>query len=343
MKVFSLITFCSLLSIGFGETIVLKDGNTIQGDLLKQSEDAYFIDLGFDILKVPMTHVEKVVDTVSEKASEQVTNQGAKKGSEFDSSQLYRLGNGSAKVRTVKENAEQVGSAVVQVRTTSGLGSGFVINPAGYVVTNNHVISGEHKISVVFFKKNERELEKVSYDNIRIVATSEALDLALLKVITEKEEKFAYLPISQPDQLRQGQTVFAVGSPLGLGRSVSSGIVSARNRVVGEGLTYIQHTAQINSGNSGGPLFSLRGEVVGVLNMKMASVGVEGMGFAIPSMLLEFFLHNVDAYAFDPRNPNAGFRYLAPPGAVDSVEGKSEVTSSPPVGAKKERSKKTIE
>ena len=101
-------------------------------------------------------------------------------------------------------------------------------------------------------------------------------------------------------------------SPLGLERSVSQGIVSLRNRSI-EGRLFIQTTAQINPGNSGGPLMNLRGEVVGVNDMKFIGFGVEGMGFAIPSGVLKDFLKNRDAFAFDPKNPNAGFRYNEPP------------------------------
>ena len=75
----------------------------------------------------------------------------------------------------------------------------------------------------------------------------------------------------------------------------------------------MQTTTQINPGNSGGPLFNLRGEVVGVNNMKIAAVGAEGLGFSICAQVVKSFLDHRDAYAFDPRNPNAGFRYLRPP------------------------------
>jgi serine protease Do len=193
------------------------------------------------------------------------------------------------------------------------LGSGFVINKDGYVVTNNHVIAGEHRISVTIFKEGERELNRVNYDNVRIVATSAELDLALLKIDSDIEEPFKIVTLAAADQgLREGQTVFAIGSPLGLDRTVSEGIISVANRVIG-GRLYLQTTTQINPGNSGGPLFNLRGEVVGVNNMKIAAVGAEGLGFSISSRTLKSFLDNLEAYAFDPRNPNSGFRYLKPP------------------------------
>ena len=197
-------------------------------------------------------------------------------------------------------------------------------------MTNHHVISGEHRLSVLCFRQTERALEKVVYPRVKIVATSPVMDLALLKIETEEGLPFAHVPIGSSRRLRAGQVVFAIGSPLGLGRSVSEGIVSVPNRVVSGGLFYIQYTAQINPGNSGGPLFNLQGEVVGVLNMKMASIGVEGMGFAIPASVFRLFLDHQDAYAFDPRNPNAGFRYLDPPGAqVEQPSPKQALDSKP--------------
>lgn len=127
------------------------------------------------------------------------------------------------------------------------------------------------------------------------------------------------VPLGESNELRQGQSVFAIGSPLGLDRTVSQGIVSNRNRPI-DGRVFIQTTTEISPGNSGGPLFNLKGEVVGVNNMKVVAMGAEGLAFAIPANVLKFFLENRDAFAFDPRNPNAGFRYNAPPTANAATE-----------------------
>ena len=304
------------------ETIILKNGNHLDGELLKKTDEHLFLDLGFDVIKIPGASVADVISdaTVEPAAGVAEPEISMVMGDSLFSRQENR------QTRSVKENAEIVGEAVVQVRTPSGLGSGFVIHPEGYVITNNHVISGEHKITVMLFKQTARELENVQKVNVKIVATSPVMDLALLKIEGEENPDFAYVPIEAVAGVRSGQSVFAVGSPLGLSRSVSQGIVSVRNRVVSGGLFYIQHTAEINSGNSGGPLFNLQGEVVGVINMRMAATGVEGMSFAIPASVLRLFLENQDAYAFDPRNPNAGFRYLDPPGSV-----KKEASAATPV------------
>jgi serine protease Do len=226
-------------------------------------------------------------------------------------SSLYREEIGSAE-KSLRKLVAELGEAVVMVRTPIGLGSGFMIHPDGYLVTNDHVIAGERRLSVTMFRRTREELIKDTFDNVRIVASGGNVDLALLKIEGVKEKKFPTVPLGRSEDLRQGDRVFAIGNPLGLERSVSEGIVSLRNRIIQSRL-HVQTTAEINPGNSGGPLFNYRGEVVGVNNLKIVSTGAEGLGFAIPVRDLKTFLMNRDAYAFDPRNPNAGFRYNSPP------------------------------
>jgi serine protease Do len=116
--------------------------------------------------------------------------------------------------------------------------------------------------------------------------------------------------LGDSDKLSVGDRVFAIGSPLGLERTVTEGILSTKTREL-DGELYLQTTAQINPGNSGGPLFNLRGEVVGVTNMKI-TMG-EGLGFAIPVESVEHFLSHRDAFAYDNDNPSNPYRYLPPP------------------------------
>ena len=180
-------------------------------------------------------------------------------------------------------------------------------------MTNDHVVAGERQISVTQFKGTGARMTKQNYDNVKIVASGGNLDLALLKIEGQGDRfKFPYVTLGSSTDLKQGERVFAIGSPLGLERSVSEGIVSLRNRIISDRL-HVQTTAEISPGNSGGPLFNYRGEVVGVNNMKVVAQGAEGLGFSIPVDSLKNFLINRDAYAFDPRNPNAGFRYTTPP------------------------------
>jgi serine protease Do len=285
--------------------IELKNGATIQGQVVLEREEAVYVDLGFDLLSLPKAAIAAVSSLNTETDAALLPADG-------ESGTLYRVAADRDDL-TIRDWVDELGEAVALVQTPTGLGSGFVINEDGYVVTNDHVVAGEHRISITIFEDGTNELSKVTYDNVRIVATSSELDLALLKIEPNEPKTFRSVPLAAVDEgLREGQTVFAIGSPLGLDRTVSEGIISVAKRVI-NGRLYLQTTTQINPGNSGGPLFNLKGEVVGVNNMKIAAVGAEGLGFSISSGTLKSFLDNRDAYAFDPRNPNAGFRYLNPP------------------------------
>lgn len=293
----------SWLCLEGASVIELQNGATVEGELALKRGDRVFVDLGFDLLEVPRSAITAI------RGSDESKNAG---GDPRMVDSLYQVVP-NRNNQSIRDWVDSLGEAVTLVQTPTGLGSGFVIHPDGYVVTNNHVIAGEHRISVTVFKQENSEFKRENYNNVRIVANSAELDLALLKIESDEGGLFEVVPLAALDNaLREGQTVFAVGSPLGLDRTVSEGIISVANRVIG-GRLYIQTTTQINPGNSGGPLFNLKGEVVGVNNMKIAAIGAEGLGFSISSRILKSFLDNLEAYAFDPRNPNSGFRYITPP------------------------------
>ncbi len=282
--------------------VQLKSGASVRGEILSEKPDRVVVDLGFTLLAIPRDEIARLqADESSTPAVE----------SSEPMADLFRNG-GSSPALSVKENVGRVAEAVVQVHTPTGLGSGFIIHPTGFVITNEHVIAGEYSISVTQFRRGRGELERVVHHNVRVVALDPRLDLALLKIDAAGNSAFPTVALGDFNLATDGQAVFAIGSPLGLDRTVSTGIISQRARAL-DGRLYIQTTTQINPGNSGGPLFNLRGDVVGVNNMKAMAVGIEGLNFAIPVSVLKDFLRNRAAYAFDPRNPNSGYRYLAPP------------------------------
>jgi len=295
--------------------VVLKNGAELRGEVLKEREDAVVLDLGSTILTVPRSDI-----SVFEKAS------AAAKTAAVQGEDIYFVEPGR-EAMTVEKNVQRVAESVVQIQTASGLGSGFIINKLGYVVTNQHVIAGEREITVVVYRKKPGGLEKQPFPKVKIIAMNGFLDLAILQIDDPAAETLPFVPMGDSETLTQGQEVFAIGSPLGLERSVSKGIVSIRARENG-GRWYIQSTTQINPGNSGGPLFNAQGEVVGVNNMKAAGVGVEGLGFSIPSNVLKLFMKNREAFAFDPRNPNSGFRYLPPPAPPEEQTKQESVITS---------------
>lgn len=194
---------------------------------------------------------------------------------------------------TASEAFEKVAPAVVIVsvsgvidysgivpQETEGIGSGFIINEEGYILTNYHVIEGAKEVTVTLSDGNEVKAKVVNYD--------ENQDVAMLKISDDTVKVPGVVELGDSDALQPGEQVIAIGTPLSkeFNQTVTSGIVSAVNRKVetssGVELNLIQTDAAINPGNSGGPLVNTKGEVVGINNMKIASDSVEGIGFSIP-------------------------------------------------------------
>lgn len=193
---------------------------------------------------------------------------------------------------SVPEIVNKVRKAVVGVSTKSiiqsrdgmgagvqeGIGSGFVINKEGYVLTNYHVIAGAHEVKVICSEGYELDAEVVNYDSNQ--------DIAMVK-ITDLNRIPGVMELGDSDQVQVGESVVAIGNPLGrefIG-TVTTGIVSAVNRgleIEGRRLSFIQTDAAINPGNSGGPLLNTKGQVIGINTAKIGAQGIEGIGFSIP-------------------------------------------------------------
>ena len=162
-----------------------------------------------------------------------------------------------------------------QERKSSALGSGFIIDEKGIVVTNNHVIQDAEDIIVRVNGDKEFKAKVIGADPLS--------DIAVLQL--ETKEKFVPVKFGDSDKARIGDWVIAIGNPFGLGGTVTSGIISARNRSIGLSRyeDYIQTDASINSGNSGGPLFDMNGDVIGINTAILGRSGSIGIGFSIPS------------------------------------------------------------
>jgi len=163
-----------------------------------------------------------------------------------------------------------------QQKKGGALGSGFIIDEKGIVITNNHVIDGAESISV---RVNGEDQE---YD-VKVIGSDPLSDIAVLEI--QSKNKFIPVKFGNSDKARIGDWVLAIGNPLGLGGTVTSGIISARNRTIGLSRyeDYIQTDASINVGNSGGPLFDMNGDVIGINTAILGQSGSIGIGFSIPS------------------------------------------------------------
>ena len=326
-KLLFLAALAGPLAIASADEIQLRDKSSVTGRILAEKTDQVFVDLGYTVIAVPRTQITNILRSSDKsstaKSAKKITDSVAKAptppAAVTDTKNLFTVNTTPPPERTVRELMAQLGQAVVQVRTPGGLGSGFIISDEGYLITNFHVIEGETQISIEVYQQLKGQLERKAYKQVRIIAMHKFADLALLKIEDPGAPKFSRVPLGDADLLAVGERVFAIGSPLGLERTVTEGILSTKTRQM-QGTLYLQTTTQINPGNSGGPLFNLRGEVVGVTNMKI-TFG-EGLGFAIPIEQVKHFLSHRDAYAYDADNPSNAYRYLPPPSRVPKASAK---------------------
>lgn len=279
------------------DTISLEDGTTLTASILKETSERLWLDLGFTVIEVPRAQVVSIQRVAGEAAGDETERD------------LYRTA-ANIPERSPKELSRRFGEAVIMVSTPSGLGSGFIIHPDGYAITNAHVIQGETKLKCTVYEQGELDFRKRIIEDVEIIAVNHHIDLALVKMTDPDGKPFPTVYLESTQDLAAGQDVFAIGAPLGLERTLSRGVISTTQRDF-EGLTYIQTDTQINPGNSGGPLFNDKGEVIGVTNMGIP-LG-EGLNFAIPVRYVRDFIENRDAFAYDKDNPNSGYVYHDPP------------------------------
>jgi serine protease Do len=328
----ALVLLCTC-ALSWADTVVLKEGQSLTGNILAEKENQLIIDVGAAVLSIPKEKILEYRYSNTLEAGDIDVNGLDVNADEPQprrdvSSRLYHTA--SLKKTTIEKCVEAFSEAVVKVSSPAGVGSGFFINEEGYLITNYHVIEKETKIEVTMFQKVKDGFEKKNFKNVKIEAINPFVDLALLKVEDLGDTKVKYAYLGDIDKIKVGEKVFAIGNPLGLERTVTDGVISTINRAF-EGLVYIQTNADINPGNSGGPLFNLAGEVIGVTNMGYIFFG--GLGFAIPVDYVKHFIENRDAFIYDKDNPNTGFKYLQP----DQRRNKAEPKFFDPLGNNPEK------
>ncbi|WDE95456.1 trypsin-like peptidase domain-containing protein [Lentisphaera profundi] len=304
MKYLLLILLTSLSLFGKSNTqekITLKNGSVFISKILKEYESHLIIDVGSDLIKISKSDIQfRVPSSPSPKKTQTQDKQ----------SDIYTIGRRNT--APVKELVDRVNESVVMVKTPRGLGSGVIISDDGYLLTNYHVVEKETQISVTLYKKAKNTFEKIELKKVKIIALQPYRDIALLKLdLSEKEGlSFKPAPFSPDFKIDPGNLIFAIGSPLGLERTVTQGIVSSNMRNIGQ-LRFIQTDTAINPGNSGGPLFNSKGEIVGLVCA--GSAQFQGLGFGIPMSDIINFLTHRSAYLYDESQPQNGINYHQPP------------------------------
>jgi serine protease Do len=278
------------------EVLDLGNGCRVQGRVLRSTEQSILLDIGHDVLKIPLAAVLR-----------RETVDGARTGSITRSLLWARA---ELPELSVAEGARLMGEAVVKIEAAGGQGSGFITHADGWIVTNFHVVEREVEVDVVIYPVAKQGFEPRTVRKCKVAAINPAMDLALVKLEPPQDLQLKTVFLGASDDMKVGDTVYAIGAPIGLDRTVSSGIISVTNRTFA-GRCHFQITTPINPGNSGGPLFNLRGEVIGVNSA--GYMGMQGLNFAIPSKYVIDFLDNRDAFALDTTRSENGVHYLPAP------------------------------
>lgn len=279
------------------EQVLLKGGSRVDAPLVKRDARMTVLDLGFDVLRVPNEEILQIMEDAVAGADAPAVS----------SDRIYTMR--QAERMTTSAASSRFAASVVLVRTAGGQGSGFFVSTKGYLLTNFHVVSGEKNVSVTQYVQDGAVLKREIYKEVEIIATAPFHDLAVLRV-TDLRHAVEPVVFAPDDAVSVGETVFAIGNPMGLERTVTEGVLSQTARLF-EGILYLQLDAPVNPGNSGGPVFNSRGQVIGVINMGAA--WMEGLNFAIPARHAKYVLDNLSAFAYDPSNSTSGFVYPAPP------------------------------
>ena len=279
------------------ERLDLGSGCELRGRVVRETEQVIFLDVGYDVLKVPVAAVVRR-EGVDGRATGNIQRETL-----FMRADLPE--------RSVAEGSKLFGEAVVKIEAAGGQGSGFVTHRDGWIVTNFHVVEREVEVDVVVYHVGKNGFEPRTIKKCRVDAINPAMDLALVKMEPPKDLELETVFLGDSNAMNVGDKVYAIGAPIGLDRTVSSGIISVQNRVFA-GRCHFQITVPINPGNSGGPLFNLRGEVVGVNSS--GYTGFQGLNFAIQSKYVADFLQNRDAFALDTTRSENGIHFLPAPG-----------------------------
>ena len=297
----------------------LQGGGEIVGELVKETPAEVFVDIGPSIISFPTGDVlnRQPLSEIKETAPESRAGLGTGSYDEETGSLVFRSRQDTGEVLSQQGILEEVKRSVVLVSNPGGLGTGWIIDNDGRLVTNRHVTGDNLYQTVTLFVKRGDQWEKERIENCEVEAYSTLLDIAIVQLdmeqVREKGIQIEPLPVAEAGALEAGDVVYAIGNP-GMGRmvldhTISEGIVSSLSRNFNDVL-YLQTTAPVNPGNSGGPLVNRRGEVVGLVTLK--AMFQEGVAFALPVFYIHHFIRHSNAFAISETTQPDGFRYHRP-------------------------------
>jgi len=302
----------------------LTNGAEVRGSVLKESDEAWFVDLGFEIMRIPRGYVADVTAIATEEAlpAEAPTVETAAASPATDAFRSLNTGGvtylertESSAFDTVKAMVEHSRMGVVHIKAPTKSGTGFLINRQGYIVSNFHVVEEERFLDVTTYWREGGEVKRKTWRDVELLAYSQLMDISLLRIKDEglDPDKLTPLPIAPSGKDTPGTISVAIGNPgmggMALDQSVSEGIISSLDRNFDD-ILYLQTTAAVNPGNSGGPLLNANGEVIGLITYK--AYMQDNISFAMPAQYIRYFIEKQQAFAYPDDKLNTGVRYLAP-------------------------------
>ncbi len=306
----------------YGIRLVLRDGSVIECSSHRETRTHLHVTLAGQEVAIPL-------DAIRHRFRSGKTEQS-----------LYFASNDPLPKKSWAQLRAAAEKAVVKVQHDLGTGSGFIIHPDGFVITNQHAVLGAANLSVTLYRPTTEGLVEETIRKVRILSLNGAYNLALLKLEPERPRQpepseelkegekgvFPWAPLGDARLLKTGDEVFSFSSVEDGRRELLKGVIRDRNPRAPDPGSGAGHSLYLNTSipvsvkSSGVPVFNLRGEVVGVTNVRLE--GAEGLGFALPSPFLMLFIEHRESFVFDPSDSRNGFEYLPPP-SIPTVKEKN--------------------
>jgi len=284
------------------DVLILDGGAIVRGDVLKETSETVFVDLGYTVLEVP-------ADAILDRQRAGRPGEAAPGGG--------LVTRGAPELAPGADPLARAGPAVALVSRPGRRGGGFVIRQDGYLVAPSRLVEGELEVTVSLLQDGEEGLRRRTFTDVEVVARNPRVDLALLRVDPERlaDDPLVALPLAEDGAVAEGDPVIGLHAPLGAAPRASRGVLVDVEREQ-DGLLYLQSTIELDEVDSGTPLLDARGAVVGM--QSWGQVTAKGQSLAIPAARIAHFVENRDAFVVDEDRPSSGYRYLPPPARPDS-------------------------